>query len=277
MIELPEAVTISAQMTEAVQGKRIESAVQGQSPHRFAFVTRTPEEYAEVLAGSLVGETNPHGSFILTSIGTEYVLALGEGGERILLHESMKTLPKKHQLLLRFEDGMYLTVSVQGWGSVQLLTWPEAEKHHYVGRRDASPLSSEFTVTYLQGLFDAVPAGDSRSIKKFVIGDPGIWGVGNGYLQDILFRARIHPRRRVAEISGEERIALYDAITGTLRQAVAQGGRDTERDLFNKKGGYVRILDSRTKGKPCRVCGTPIEKTQYLGGSVYFCPSCQTL
>ena len=108
-----------------------------------------------------------------------------------------------------------------------------------------------------------------------MISEPGVAGVGNGYLQDILFRAKIHPKRRVVDISEPERRALYDATRETLGQAAELGGRDTERDLYNKRGKYVRILDSRTKGNPCPECGTPIEKTQYLGGAAYFCPSCQ--
>ena len=109
-----------------------------------------------------------------------------------------------------------------------------------------------------------------------MISKPGIWGVGNGYLQDILFRAKIHPRRRAIDITEEEKRALYEAIIITLKQATALGGRDTERDLYNRPGDYRRMLDSRSAGQPCSECGTLIVKIQYLGGSSYFCPDCQT-
>jgi formamidopyrimidine-DNA glycosylase len=133
-----------------------------------------------------------------------------------------------------------------------------------------------FTPEHFEHLFQEVGPEDKRSIKKFMISEPGIPGVGNGYLQDILYRAKIHPRRRVVDITEEERGSLYVATRETLRQAVDLGGRDTERDLYNNRGGYERILDSRTRGKPCPECGTPIEKIQYLGGASYFCPQCQT-
>jgi formamidopyrimidine-DNA glycosylase len=102
-------------------------------------------------------------------------------------------------------------------------------------------------------------------------------GVGNGYLQDILFRAKVHPRKRCVDLTDKERKALYTAIRETLKQAVELGGRDTEFDLYNRPGKYKRILDSRQVGKPCPECGTPIEKMQYLGGAAYYCPSCQKL
>jgi len=120
-------------------------------------------------------------------------------------------------------------------------------------------------------------SGDPRSIKYFMISKPGILGVGNGYLQDMLFKAKIHPRRRVVQITEAEKQALYQSIRDTLQKASELGGRDTERDLYDHPGGYVRIMDNRNAGKPCPECGMPIEKASYLGGAVYFCPKCQAL
>jgi len=74
----------------------------------------------------------------------------------------------------------------------------------------------------------------------------------------------------------KERRVLYDAIQTTLGHIVELGGRSSERDLYGKRGRYQRILDSKTKGQPCPTCGTEIEKAQYLGGAIYFCPTCQT-
>ncbi len=59
------------------------------------------------------------------------------------------------------------------------------------------------------------------------------------------------------------------------REAITAGGRNDETDLFNRPGGYVRLMDSKSAGQPCPQCGTTIEKIQYLGGACYFCPHCQ--
>ena len=74
----------------------------------------------------------------------------------------------------------------------------------------------------------------------------------------------------------EERQVLYEALRRVLREAVDLGGRDSERDLYNQPGDYVRLMDSKTVGQPCPVCGAPIEKISYLGGACYLCPQCQT-
>ncbi len=275
MIELPEALNLARQMGATLIGKRIESAVRGNSPHKFAFYTRSAEEYATVLAGKMIGEAREHGSNVFVAIEPGWTLVLGGGGERIRLHPDETTLPKKHQLLLHFEDGSLLSVTVRGWGSVQLYDTQELAAHKHFGEPGVAPLSDAFTQHYLQELLAGLEADDSRSLKHLLISKPGILGVGNGYLQDILFRARLHPRRKAATLSEEEQKALYDAMVETMDRATGLGGRDTEFDLHNQRGSYTKLMDSRTAGSPCPECDTLIEKIQYLGGACYVCPVCQ--
>ena len=186
MIELPEALVIAEQMTRELKGKRIEYGNRGNSPHKFAFTSGSLEEYEAILKGKTIGETKGHGSAILTSLEPGYVLGLGGGGERILFHQADRSLPKKRQLLLHFGDGTYLTVTVQGWGSVLLLPQSTAGDHPHIGAGRITPLSDAFTLEYFQGLFEEIDEGSSKSVKYFIISEPGVWGIGNGCLQDIL-------------------------------------------------------------------------------------------
>lgn len=275
MIELPEVLTIARQMNEELTGKTIESFIHGDSPHKWAFYNLPQGEYEEILQGKTVEEVKGDGHWIFTYLDSEYVLLLGGMGGKILFHQHENTLPKKHHLLLHFEDETYLTVSIQGWGFIQLLKEFEVDNHRHAGKRGVSPLSDAFTFDYLGGLFKAPGVTEKKSVKEFIISTPGVSGVGNGYLQDILFRAKIHPKRKLGDITDDDKRELYNAIRETLKQAVALDGRDTERDLYNNPGGYIRILDSRTKSEPCPECGTAIKKIQYLGGASYFCPACQ--
>jgi formamidopyrimidine-DNA glycosylase len=68
---------------------------------------------------------------------------------------------------------------------------------------------------------------------------------------------------------------MYRAVKSVLQEMTEQGGRDTERDLFGNPGSYKTILSKNTAGKPCPACGTIIRKEPYLGGSIYFCETCQ--
>ncbi|MEI7833948.1 MAG: DNA-formamidopyrimidine glycosylase family protein [bacterium] len=275
MIELPEAITVARQMQETLVGKRIAVGNRGNSPHKFVFVNRPDEEYAAILPGLTITGAWAHGSSIIVDLDPGYRLVFGDGGERLCYHPDATTLPKKCQLLLQFEDGSYFTLTVSGWGSAKLLDNSEHELERHFGRPRISPTSDDFTLEYFNSLFAELRPESSCSAKYFIVSDPGILGVANGMLQDILFHARIHPRRAVVTLSSAERTALYHAIRDVISQAVAQQGRHDERDLFNQPGQYHRILDASTVNLPCVNCGTLIQKEQFLGGAIYFCPECQ--
>ncbi|UCG36372.1 MAG: hypothetical protein JSV64_07130 [Candidatus Bathyarchaeota archaeon] len=273
---MPEAVTIAGQIQKELKGKRISSGVRGSSPHKFAFTGKhSNDEFAAIVREKTIGVARANGSLILVDLDPGYVLSLGCGGEHILCHTSEKTLPQKHQLLLSFQDDTHLTVTVSGWGEVRLLEQSQVASHPHLKNNQISPLDDEFTFAYFRSLLNELPENKRVSAKYFIVSEPGILGVGNGCLQDILYRAKIHPKRQMTSLSNEEGEKLYQAIKRTLKEIVKLGGRDSERDLYNKKGGYQRILHSKVVGYPCRECGTPIKKIQYLGGASYFCPSCQ--
>ena len=82
-----------------------------------------------------------------------------------------------------------------------------------------------------------------------------------------MFRARLDPRRSLADLSEGQLDDLFAAITGTVRDVTAAGGRNDERDLFGRPGGSARLMDAKAAGRPCPACGTPIMKISYLGGA----------
>jgi formamidopyrimidine-DNA glycosylase len=276
MIEHPEAVTIAGQIAETLAGKRIESAVRGNAPHRWAFYSYPAEEYAAILKGQSIAGAEPSGSLILVRFGSGHLLVLGGGGERILYHASVDTVPRKHQLLLEFDDDTFLSVNVQGWGSCQLFMPEELQGHKWYANRALEATDKGFTREYFDNLFVTLKPDDTRSVKYFLISEPGIWGTGNGYLQDILLTARVHPRCRAVELREAQRRALHQAIVQTIRRAVRLHGRTDEHDLFGQAGRYERRLSASAAGLPCPACGqAAIVKEAFLGGAIYTCPQCQ--
>ena len=79
MIELPEAFTIAQQMNDELKGKKIKYGNRGNSPHKFAFYNRPPEEYEVILKDKIMGEAKEHGSWILASVEPDHLLVLGSG------------------------------------------------------------------------------------------------------------------------------------------------------------------------------------------------------
>ena len=102
-------------------------------------------------------------------------------------------------------------------------------------------------------------------------------GFGNGVLQDILFNSGINPKRKISTISDFEKEDLFHDFKFNLHSMPDKGGRDTEKDLFGKAGGYKTIFSKNTYKNPCPNCGGTITKEAYLGGSVYYCQTCQPL
>ena len=272
MIELPEVLTLARQMNDELRGREIEAVSRGNSPHRLAFYNLPPESFEQIPVGKTIGEVAGDGAWIFVRLEPGCTLLIGNMGGRILFHQNEETVPEKHHLLLRFGDQTCLTVTIQMWGFLHLVEEEEAGAYRNQG---LSPLSKEFTYGRFKGMLDEAVVEEKMCIKELLISGRGLSGIGNGYLQDILLRAGIHPMRKVVEINGIERQELYRAIKETMKEATELGGRDEERDLYNRPGGYSRTLNSKANGKPCPQCGTPIEKIQYLGGASYLCPNCQ--
>jgi formamidopyrimidine-DNA glycosylase len=275
MFELPEFVTLARQMNETLVGKKIRRGSLGNSPHKFVWHNRTPEEFVQLTGGKTVGRARTRGKWLFVPLDPGYVLLFGECGGRILYHPARSTLPEKYHLWLTFEDGSSLTAMTAMWGAMELYEAGQEENRQYVKGMRATPLDSEFTFEYLSALMDEVTAGEKRSAKALLTQDQLIPGLGNAIAQDILFRAGLHPRHPIENLGRDQRRRLYDAILGTIEEAIARGGRYDEFDLYNRPGGYIRLMDSRAAGEPCPACGTVIVKIKYLGGACYFCPRCQ--
>ena len=276
MIELPEATVIASQIAAELTGKRIAAGDCGTAEHKWAFTNRPAAEYPKILESRTVAGAWAQGGSIVVSLDEDWRLVLGGGGERILFHDDAGDLPKKRHLTLLFEGGSALSMAVQGWGARFLFTADEMAAHPWAARTDPSPLDRGFTAKHFDAAFAGLAEGAKLHLKKLLITEPGVPGLGNGYLQDILFHAGIHSKRRAVDVSGAERRALRAAIVKVMKDATRAGGRDTETDLFGQVGGYSCLLDTRTKGTPCTACGTAIEKISFLGGSCYFCPTCQS-
>jgi formamidopyrimidine-DNA glycosylase len=148
-------------------------------------------------------------------------------------------------------------------------------KYYLLSKAKPSPLTDSFDTAYFDSLF--YEKTEKLSLKAFLATEQRIPGLGNGVLQDILFNTKKHPKKKVNTLSQKDREVLFDSLKLTLSRMVAGGGRDTETDLFGNQGGYKTILSRNTMGKPCFVCGSTIQKEAYLGGSIYFCPKCQTM
>lgn len=275
MFELPEFVTLARQMNDTLKGKTIRSGHLGNSPHKFVWYNRSHEEFTGLTRGKTIGVAHARGKWLFVPLDPGYVLLLGECGGKVLYQLPGSKMPQKYHLYIVFENDSFLTAMTQMWGAVELYEKGAEQERQYVKGMRPTPIEPEFTLDYFSALIDGLVAEKRQSAKGLLTQDQTIPGLGNAIAQDILFRARLHPRHPLDELDVDQRRRLYQAILDTIQEVIDKGGRYDEYDLYGNPGRYVRILDKNAAGQPCPECRSTIEKMQYLGGACYFCPSCQ--
>lgn len=274
MLEIPEAFVIAGQIGGQLTGRRVVSAVAGASPHGFAWYHGDPAGYGALLAGRAVAGARPAAGMVeMVFEGAGLVFC--DGASPRFLAPGAKR-PKKHQLLLEFDDGSGLSCGVQMYGGMWAFPAGGFDNGYYdAARKKPSPLTDGFT---FDSFSEIVSSAEGKvSAKALLATQQRIPGLGNGVLQDILFRAGIHPKRKLSSFAPGDVEKLYTCVVEVLRAMAAAGGRDVEKDFFGNPGGYKTILSRLTVGRPCPVCGAEIRKEAYLGGAVYYCPVCQPM
>ena len=274
MLELPEALVVAGQIDKVLKGKRLVKVEAGHTPHGFAFYQGNPQLYPGMLEGLRLDRTEQSGGRVELFL-EDMRLTLQDGVNVRYLAPGAKR-PERHQLLLEFEDGGGLSCTIQMYGGIMAFPAGQNDNFYYVvTKQRPSPLSDQFDGAYFAALWEGCKP--NLSAKAFLATEQRIPGLGNGCLQDILFRAKIHPKRKLETMGEAERDRLFRSLKDTLREMAEQGGRDTEKDLFGESGRYQTYLSAKTWKGVCPVCGGPITRQAYLGGNVYFCAHCQAL
>ena len=277
-IELPEAFILATQMDEELRGKRIIAyrLQDHERLQRIGMVNRDVESFNRLVNGEIVTVTS-RGNVIRVRLnnGMNLILAPEYGGE-IRYYKSEKNPPNKFHLKIDFDDNSTFTVRLTSMGIIFAFD-DDSLVRAYVYRRDynpqvPSPLDEEFTFQR----FSTLLVDKNRMLKSVLVGkDAVVVGLSNSAFQDVLFRARLHPKRKASSLNTDERFALYDAIKRMLQERIRLKGKDRFYDFFGNQGQYTPTMGSTRKGRPCQICGTIIKKLSVGGGHVYFCPTCQ--
>lgn len=272
MIELPEAITLGRQLKEALAEKRITEVFNANSLHKFTFFHGDPLGYGALLRGKEVLSASGWGIFVSILLEDNTRISFNDGVNLRFSNDSAE-IPTKYQLLLTFNDDSFLAVTVAMYGGISACKGEFDNPYYRKSVERMSPLSDSFDTNYVQSMIEKETK--NISLKAFLATEQRLPGIGNGVLQDILFNAGLHPKRKIQSLDAFDKERLFGSITSTLQAMVDGGGRDTENDLFGHKGGYTTCMSKNTLEKPCPRCGGSITKESYMGGAVYYCPCCQ--
>lgn len=273
MLELPEIMTLSKQADSALSGKTVTQVFNATKPHKFTFYNRNPLEYGTLLVGKSFLSSAGYGMFVDFNLSGNTVMNIGDG-VNVRYNCPGDRIPDNYQLLLTLDDGSFLVFTVAMYGFINVWIDEDSDNKYYrISRNSISPLNDGYTLEEFDKLF--VTAKKTLTAKALLATEQRIPGVGNGVAQDILFNAQINPRQKVSDLPDGRKERLFKALKETLAEMTFKGGRDTQTDLYGNSGNYHTILSSKTWKSPCLRCGGVIVKEAYLGGSVYYCATCQ--
>lgn len=111
------------------------------------------------------------------------------------------------------------------------------------------------------------------AVKRALLDQSVVAGLGNIYVDEALHRSRLHPARAANSLSRDELLLLREAIGWALERGIEQGGAAIRRGKARPRDGFPAA--HAREGEPCNACGTPIVKTKVGGRGTYFCPVCQ--
>ncbi len=266
MPELPEIHVFARDMRTELVGRRI-GGVEVLQPK---CLNLPDDQFRTGLLGAEIRDVNYHGKWLQAETTQGWLLLnLGMGGEILLTRRDR--LPEKYRLILDWEDGGCLAINFWWFGYVH---WVEDLDDHPM----ASKLGPDFMSLTLDG-FQALLRGRRGGIKSFLLNQKRIAGIGNVYVQDPLFKACIHPLRRVNTLSDDEIESLWQALRETLQESIDHGGSHWEQNLYGEHGGWdsTFLLVAYREGEPCPTCGASVEKIKTGSTHTHICPNCQSL
>lgn len=268
MPEIPEIYNRAAEMNTALTGKTI-SSIEILQPK---CLNLPADAFTNALTGAQIQSVTYRGKWIKVETSQGWLLLnMGMGGEILLV--TRETLPAKHRLIFDFSDKTCLAVNFWWFGYAHYVPADELSNHELTSK--LGPNALDLDAEILTALFQ----GQRSRIKSFLLDQDRIAGIGNAYIHDILFLARIHPLRTINTLQDEEIVSLAKAIQDGLLPSLKKGGAFYEINLYGEKGGFTfeDVIIGYREGQPCPSCGTTIQKIKTGSTSSFICPKCQVL
>ncbi len=281
MPELPEVEVVRRGLQAHVAGKTM-TAVRVHHPRAVRRHEAGPADLTARLLGARITGTDRRGKYLWLLLdmpadpGTALVVHLGMSGQMLL-----GTVPRADHVRISalLDDGTVLSFADQrtfgGWLIADLVTVDGSVVPVPVAHLARDPLDPRFDA-------DAVVKVLRRKhseLKRQLLDQTVVSGIGNIYADEALWRAKVHGARIAATLTRRQLTAVLDAAADVMREALAKGGTSFDSLYVNVNGesGYFdRSLDAYGReGEPCRRCGAIIRREKFMNRSSFYCPRCQ--
>jgi len=270
MPELPEVETTVRGLARYLDGARIERVQLNRPDMRFPF----PEGLVQALTGATVTGLGRRAKYGLlhTDRDTTMVFHLGMSGRWRI---DPAAFAKHDHLVLETKDHRFALNDARRFGFVSLVDTARLEEWPAFAAMGPEPLGPELTPAHLQ----AALKDRKQAVKLMLLDQRIVAGLGNIYVCEALFRARIDPRKPAGQVTRPALERLVTAIRDVLEQSIGDGG-STLRD-YARPDGELGYFASRfdvygREGEPCRPpCIGTVKRVVQGGRSTWFCPKCQ--
>ena len=271
MPELPEVETVRRGLENLILGKKISSI-----DIRYPKMIKTDlDEFHKEVSGQIIESMGRRGKYLIFYL-TDKVLISHLRMEGKYFYYPDQAPERKHaHVFFQFEDGGTLVYEdVRKFGTMELLA-PQLLEAYFVSKKlGPEPREEDFDLQ----TFQAALSKSKKPIKSHLLDQTLVAGLGNIYVDEVLWRAQVHPARPSQSLTAKEVTALHDQTIAVLGQAVEKGGSTirTYTNAFGEDGTMQDFHQVYGKtGQPCARCSATIEKIQLGGRGTHFCPQCQ--
>jgi formamidopyrimidine-DNA glycosylase len=277
MPELPEVEVVRRGLAARVTGRTI-TAVRVHHPRAVRRHEAGPADLTARLLDTQITGTGRRGKYLWLTLndGSALVVHLGMSGQMLL-----GELPNENHLRIAalLDDGTALSFVDQrtfgGWMLADLVTVDGADVPVPVAHLARDPLDPDFN---RDGVVTVLRRKHSE-IKRQLLDQTVVSGIGNIYADEALWRTRINGARLASSLSRAKLAELLDAAAEVMADALGQGGTSFDSLYVNVNGesGYFeRSLDAYGReGEPCRRCGAVMRREKFMNRSSFYCPKCQ--
>jgi formamidopyrimidine-DNA glycosylase len=260
--ELPEVQALAERLHDALRGAKLS----GLDPLQFSAL-KTFDPPADFLIGRTLDAVGRRGKYVLFEFGgPRLAMHLSQGGRVDLEDPPKATKPRGAVLRMRFRDGP--SVLVKEFGTERRAGW------WVLAEGDDGPLAKLGPEPTEEAFERLVLAGDdARRVHTLLRDQRTVAGIGRGYSDDILHRARLSPYATLASLDDGQRRSLLEVIRAVLDEALDAERRRTG-GLPTKLGDHFAVHGRY--GTPCPRCGEDLRRVSYESHEVTYCPACQT-
>jgi len=273
--ELPEVETVRRGLERHVVGRSVED-VRVLHPRAVRRHLAGPDEFCSALAGREMDGARRRGKYLWMSVGEDALLAhLGMSGQ-LLVGEPDRPVSPHVRIWFTFKDGgPDLRFTDQRTFGHMCVVRDGAELPAPIAHIAPDPFEPSFDPAALARRL----RGRRTGIKRALLDQSMISGIGNIYADEALWRAGLHWARPTETMNGPEVSRLLAAVREVLEEALEAGGTTFDSlyvDVNGDSGYFERSLAVYGReGLPCRRCGTPVRRDPFMNRSAYSCPRCQ--